>query len=205
MKKFIVIAMVATFAVISQAASFNWVVNGTGLGTAGYCYAMTGTAADRTAVELLLAAGDIAGFQAYYAGLDSVFDIVPPVATYGANSHVALGDGQTLTTPPGGLTAVSLGGFKNVFVDSTAQGVFFVLFDNANPLNADNYNLSARIGGTLPGAGGAATEFNPTWGNWGGAGVSGSTTWMPIIPEPTAMALLALGAAAVGLRRRFRK
>jgi len=31
--------------------------------------------------------------------------------------------------------------------------------------------------------------------------------WQPItiIPEPTAMALLALGAAAVGLRRRFRK
>jgi len=26
-----------------------------------------------------------------------------------------------------------------------------------------------------------------------------------VIPEPTAMALLALGAAAVGLRRRFRK
>ena len=30
------------------------------------------------------------------------------------------------------------------------------------------------------------------------------TVWTPI-PEPTAMALLALGAAAVGLRRRFRK
>jgi len=32
-------------------------------------------------------------------------------------------------------------------------------------------------------------------------------SWIPytVIPEPTAMALLALGAAAVGLRRRFRK
>ena len=33
---------------------------------------------------------------------------------------------------------------------------------------------------------------------------AGNGAWIPI-PEPTAMALLALGAAAVGLRRRFRK
>ena len=42
---------------------------------------------------------------------------------------------------------------------------------------------------------------------WGGTWPSGSTAvgnWV-LIPEPTAMALLALGAAAFGLRRRFRK
>jgi len=202
MKKFIIIAMVAVSAVISQAASFNWNVTNTGLGTDGYGYAFTGTAADRAAVALLLAAGDIGAFQAYYAGLDNVY--THEGADFGANSHVALGAGQTLTAPPGGLTAVALGGAKNVFEGSTVQGVFYVLFDNADPLKAEYYNISARIQATLPAGGATSTSFNPAWANWGGTGVSGSTTWMPV-PEPTAMALLALGAAAVGLRRRFRK
>jgi len=65
-----------------------------------------------------------------------------------------------------------------------------------------------KYSGGVPGKGyisepdqGTEPTFSNSFWNAGMAG----WTLIPIIPEPTAMALLALGVAAVGLRRRFSK
>lgn len=50
--------------------------------------------------------------------------------------------------------------------------------------------------------GGAATvQENLSWSGKGGTVAS----WTAVVPEPTSMALLALGVAAIGLRRKFIK
>jgi len=204
MKKFMMMIVVAASAGLLQAAAIAWNAGGgSGLGSEAYIYAMTGTAADKAAVELLLAAGDVAGFQSYYAGLVDVYTYAGELL--GSNSNVALGAGVTGGSIPGGLANTNFAPLApQVFEGLSAQGVFYVIFDNADPLAADLYSVSQRFTPTVPSGSGTSAPVAGSWANWGGTGVSGSTTWQDV-PEPTAMALLALGAAALGLRRRFRK
>ena len=200
MKKFMFVAMVVASAGVSQAASITWSApTGAPAATAGlYVYAMTGTAADQAAVFALLDVGNVKGFQSYYAGLDAVNSV--SALSLGADSHVQLGSG--ITSAGGFLTDVATFGTPNSFVNLTHQGVFYVIFDNADPTMATQFSISQLVDVNL-GAGGA-TPGGITWANWGGLGVSGNGTWLPI-PEPTTMVVMAAGIAALGLRRRFRK
>jgi len=92
----------------------------------------------------------------------------------------------------------------DVFAPLSQQSVFYVIFNSSDLTSEDlKYSVSQFYTQDLNNTGSKA--YTITWANWGGTGVSGSGMWQEIIPEPTAMALLALGAAALGLRRRFRK
>ena len=114
-----------------------------------------------------------------------------------------------------------------------AQSVYLVVYtpDNLFTMQSGVFALGTLgLSNTAPGA----LSFSPNWGTSGtlvrgedgkvinplydweeGTQVRNNGTilggwtptdgWSSTIPEPTAMALLALGAAAVGLRRRFRK
>ena len=202
MKKFMLMMTVAASAGILQAAQIGWNAGAnSGLAANGYIYAMTGTSSDYNAVLAALGvpSGTYESFMSYYNAMDSVFSGGP----YGANSHVSLGSGQT--NAGGALLSTVAGGSPDVFPGSSMQGVFFVMFNNANPALATEYTISYRNQQTLNATG--TLNFSTTWANWQGMGQIGTGSWQPVIPvpEPTAMALVALGAAAVGLRRRFRK
>ena len=205
MKKFMLMLMGVASAGFLQASSISWTAAGgnASMGTGGYIFAICGTSADRTAAMGYLGADNLAGFLSWY-------DTLTPVASassLGANSTVSLGKGQTLAN--GTLNAAAFGVAPDVFLGSNPQSVFFVIFDSTafdTSTALFHYSVSNIAGPTNLGATGS-TAFSITWANWGGSGVSGSTMWQDIhgVPEPTAMALVALGAAAVGLRRRFRK
>jgi len=121
-----------------------------------------------------------------------------------AGGNLLIDERTTLANPPAQTGALGLN-FSSMqssyaygqtvgdtLINESAQ-VYMVVYNAAGT----HYQQSAAV--TLGSLGLSDTTIatHQASFNW-------TSGWVPI-PEPTAMALLALGAAAVGLRRRFRK
>ncbi len=193
-------ATLLVMAVATQAAQISWNCGGgSGLAANGYVYAFTGTSANRTTVLNLLAGSVVADFNTYYNGLTYVG--TEKTSTVPADSHLAMG--KAVTVGGAVLSSSIYATPPNAFVGSSQQGMFYVMFNNADYTKATQFAVSTVQVQALLATG--AKAYSTTWANWGGTGVSGTTMWTAVVPEPTSMALLALGVAAVGLRRRFKK
>ena len=171
-------------ALTTQAAQVDWSVNNFSV-----TWASTGLSTAQLGTEMYLVLDDyVAGITAAIVGetfSGSTLGVLDMATTSNTKGYIAANP-----TPDSALLQTG-GTFYNyrVLVFDTVGGVPHYQFSAARPETA--YIPADPLYGEVKSVSFAASHFNVE--NW------------EAVPEPTSLALLALGVAAIGLRRRFRK